>query len=163
MRGVLDARGVLGVLGVLVGVLGELLALRREGDPSTRQSVFSTHASASAAVLGLFGLLSLSSPQNLTGESNLVPLYAHSVSMSKLNRRMNRFLSRAYCSAIRRFVSSLSGAPNKHLQLPRRLLGVLGLRAMVEEISNLRCLGVRPPAAIVPRQVSSDWFTETSD
>lgn len=62
---------------------------------------------------------------------------------------MNRFLSRAYCSAMSRLVSSLSGTPNKHLQLPRLRLGVLVLKAMLDDISNLRCFGVRPPAAIV--------------
>lgn len=162
VRGVRGVRAALGVRGVR-GVRGELPALPflLEGDPNTLKSVFPTHASVSAA--DLIGLLefSLSSSQNFTGESNLAALYAHSVSMSKLNLLMNRFRSRAYCSCINRLVSSRSGAPKRHLQLPRRLLGVLDtfLRAAIPmDISNLLCLGVRPPAAIAMCQVSLDWF-----
>lgn len=149
VRGVRDARGVRGVRGVR-GELGELPAvLRREGDPNTLKSVFTTHANASVAILTGLSEFSLSSSQNLTGESIFADLYVHSVSISKLNRLIKRFLSLAYCSAISLLVSSLSGAPNKHLQLPRRRLGVLdALRAIPADNSNLLCLGVRPPAAI---------------
>ncbi|KAF9424367.1 hypothetical protein HW555_000506 [Spodoptera exigua] len=161
VRGVRAARGVLGVRGVR-GELVLLPAFLLEGEPNTLRSVFSTHASASVAILTGLSAFSLSSSQNLTGESNFADLYMHSVSMSKLKRLMKRFLSLAYCSAINRFVSSRSGAPNKHLQLPRLLLGVFEvLSAIPADISNLLCLGVRPPAAISyrsARQVSTDWL-----
>lgn len=71
---------------------------------------------------------------------------------------MNRFLSLAYCSAMSRLVSSLSGTPNKHLQLPRLRRGVFVLRAMLDDISNLRCFGVRPPAAMVRWVQRNIWL-----
>lgn len=160
MRGVRGVRAPRGVRGVR-GVRGELLLGLLLGDPSTRKSVFTTQASVSAAVLTGLCEFSLSSSQNLTGESNLAALYAHSDSTSKLNLLMKRFLSRAYCSLINLLVSSRSGAPNKHLQLPLRLLGLFTtfLRvAILAAMSILLCLGVRPPAAMSERQVSLDWF-----
>lgn len=150
VRGVRAARGVRGVRGVR-GELALLVGLLLDGDPKTLSSVLLTHAKASAAVLAGLIEFSLSSSINFTGESNLAALYAHSVSTSKLNLLIKRFLSLAYCSAISLLVSSLSGAPNKHLQLPRRLLGVLDrfLKvAIPADISNLLCFGVRPPAAM---------------
>lgn len=162
MRGVRGVRAPRGVRGVR-GVRGELLllVLLLEGDPRTRKSVFTTQARASVAVRTGFSEFSLSSSQNLTGESNLAALYAHSVSTSKLNLLIKRFLSHAYCSAISLLVSSRSGAPNKHLQLPLRLLGLFTTFlkvAIPAAMSNLLCFGVRPPAAMSKRQVSLDWF-----
>lgn len=164
VRGALAARGVRGVRGVR-GELPELpAALRREGEPKTLKSVLLTQANASVAILTGLSEFSLSSSQNFTGESIFADLCVYSVSISKLKRLIKRFLSLAYCSAISRLVSSLSGAPNKHLQLPRLRLGVLDtLRAIPADISNLLCLGVRPPAAITDtkrlssaRQVNTD-------
>lgn len=171
VRGVRAARGVRGVRGV-VGVRGELPRLLRDGDPSMLKSVFPTLVRASVAVLvPREGLFSFSSSQNFTGESNFDILYAHSVLISKLNLFMNLFLSREYCSAIIRFVSSLSGVPNKHLQLPRLLLGELVTflnEAILMGISNFFCFGVLLPDIIrfikygknarTSRQVKTDWF-----
>lgn len=135
-------RGVRGVRGELAA----LLLLLLDGDPSIFKSVFPTQAKVSVDDLRT-GLseFSLFSSKNLTGESIFADLYAHSVSISKLNLLINRFLSLLYCSAINLLVSSLSGAPKRHLQLPRRLLGVLEtfLKVAIDAgISDLLCFDV---------------------